>query len=110
MDTKTTQLKTGTILGNASNTASAWFNQNSGTTSNVSLWGFPTRIAVNEFSNHIEMIYKQTYMATLTSYPSPPPQERVFKIIFSCQDGKWHKSEPIYGTIIPESLETYEFD
>jgi hypothetical protein len=47
---------------------------------------------------------------TLTIYPSPPPEERVFKIVYSCVDGKWNKSEKIYGKIIPSQKEYYEFE
>lgn len=73
------------------------------------LWSNPIRVDVFEGSDCIEMIYKQTSMCTLTMYPSPPPQERVFKIVYSCVDGKWHKSERIYGKIIPAQEEQYEF-
>lgn len=31
------------------------------------------------------------------------------KIIYSCIDGKWNKSEPIYGKIIPTQDEYFEF-
>ena len=36
-------------------------------------------------------------------------QPNVFKIVFSCIDGKWNKSDRIYGKIIPPSEESYEF-
>ncbi len=72
-------------------------------------WSFPERVDVIETPDSIELIYKQTSMITYTSWPSPRPSERVFKIVFSCKDGKWHKSEPIYGEIIPASEEKYEF-
>jgi hypothetical protein len=80
------------------------------TTSNFNQWSHPERIEVNEYPDHIEMIYKQTSMITLTSFHAPPPQERVFMIIFSCIDGKWNKSEPIYGKIVPAQNEYYEFN
>lgn len=60
----------------------------SGTTM-ANLWSSPERVAVNEYSDSIEMIYKETSMVTLTILPYRPPQERVFKIVFSCVDGKW---------------------
>lgn len=75
-----------------------------------SLWSTPERVSVDEYDDRIEMIYKQTSMVTLSIYPSPPPEERVYKIIYSCVDGKWNKSEPIFGTINPPTEESYDFD
>lgn len=72
-------------------------------------WSEPTRIKIIENSDSIEMIYKQTSLVSITVLPPPPPTERVFKIIYSCIDGKWNKSEPIYGKIIPATNEKYEF-
>jgi hypothetical protein len=80
------------------------------TTVTLNTWGTPERIQVKEYPDRIEMIYKETSMLTYTIHPSPPPEERVFKIIFSCKDGKWNKSEPIYGEIIPAQEEYYEFE
>lgn len=82
----------------------------SGTNTNINMWGLPIFIKAREVGETIEFLYTQTSMLTLTIYPSPPPAERVFKIVYSCKDGKWNKSEPIYGKIIPASDEYYEFD
>jgi hypothetical protein len=82
----------------------------SATTSILNTWSNPERVEVNEVGQSIEMIYKQTSMLTYTVYPSPPPKVRVFKIVYSCVDGKWNKSEPIYGKIIPAQNEYFEFD
>lgn len=94
------------------NTISANFNlnQSGGTTTNLNMWNYPIRIEVNEYSDYIEMIYKETSMIQLTTYPPRPPEERVFKILFSCVGGKWHKSERIYGKIIPLQNESYNFN
>lgn len=73
-------------------------------------WGAPIFIEAREVGKTIEFIYKQVSNTTLTIYPSPPPEERIFKIIFSCKKGKWHKSEPIYGKIIPAQEEYYDFE
>lgn len=73
-------------------------------------WSSPERISIQEYSDRIEMIYKQVSMITLTIYPPPPSQARVFKIVFSCINGKWNKSQPIYGKIIPTQQEYYEFE
>jgi hypothetical protein len=67
----------------------------SGTTLILDMWDNPIRVEVNEVGETIEMVYKQTSMLTLTIYPSP--KVRVFKIIYSCVDGKWNRSEPIFG-------------
>lgn len=90
-------------------TNSPFTTTSSGTTI-FDLWSFPKRIDVIEYPDKIEIIYKQVSHLTYTIHPSPPPQERVFKIIYSCKDGKWDRSEPIYGTIIPEQKETYSFE
>jgi hypothetical protein len=36
-------------------------------------------------------------------------EKRVYKIIYSIEEGKWKRSEPIYGKIIPATEESYEF-
>ena len=71
-------------------------------------WSNPERLEVNEVGESIEMIYKQTLMTTYSAYP-PLTETRVFKIVYSCIDGKWNKSEPIYGEIIPAQNEYYKF-
>lgn len=73
-------------------------------------WNEPTLINIMEVGETIEFIYKQTSMINYTTYPSLEPEKRVFKIVFSCKNGKWNKSEPIYGTIIPAIDEDYNFD
>lgn len=84
---------------------------NTGTSvTNFNQWNEPTLIKVEEIGETIEFIYKQTSMISYTVYPLPSPEERVFKIVFSCKNGKWNKSEPIYGTIIPATDEDYDFD
>lgn len=72
------------------------------------MWSHPTRLEVRELSDSIEMIYEETSLMNLTIYPSPPPTKRYFKIVFSCVDGKWNKSERIYGKKI-ERQEYFEF-
>lgn len=80
-----------------------------GTTTNtvspIDLWNTPKRVEVNEYPDRIEMIYKQTSMISFKS-----PEERAFKIVYSCVDGKWNKSEPIFGKVIPAQDEYYEFE
>jgi hypothetical protein len=72
------------------------------------MWTNPTRLQVNERIDSIEMIYEETSLATLSINPSPSPQKRYFKIVFSCVDGKFNKSERIYGKKI-EREEYFEF-
>ena len=59
---------------------------------------------INEDS--IELVYIEELIVG-RSWTSP--ERRVYKVVFSCKDGKWHKSEPIYGDIIPQQEERYEF-
>ncbi len=82
----------------------------SGSITGINAWGVPNRVQVNEFENRIEMVYKEVSMITLTIYPSPPPEERIFKIVFSVVDGKWNKSERVYGKIVEAQKEEYTFD
>lgn len=84
-------------------------NKTSGTTC-IWMWQYPTFIEAREVGETIEFIYKETSMFQISIYPPRPPAQRVFKIVYSCKDGKWNKSEPIYGTIIPEQSESYNFD
>jgi hypothetical protein len=83
---------------------------NTGTVITNNLWSTPERVDVIENSDSIEFVYKETSMTSYTSFPSPPPQVRVFKIVFSCVDGKWNKSDRIYGEIIPARDEYYDFE
>lgn len=88
------------------------FSLGSTSTSNFpsdSLWSTPNRIEVREAGESIEFIYKQTYMISNGLLWEQKLQERVFKIVYSCKDGKWNKSEPIFGKIIPQQQEYYEF-
>lgn len=79
-----------------------------GSTTAGYMWSAPTRLEVNELIDSIEMIYEETSLMNLTIYPSPPPVKRYFKIVFSCVDGKWNKSERIYGKKV-ERQEYFEF-
>lgn len=74
-------------------------------TATLNAWNDPVRIDVLEFSDRIEFIYKEISKICFSS----SAEERIFKIIFSCVDGKWSKSDRIYGKIIPPQEETYEF-
>ena len=73
-------------------------------------WSTPERVEIIEHQDRIEFVYKETSMTTLTIHPSPSPMERVFKVVFSCIDGKWNKSDRIYGEIVEQSNEHYNFD
>jgi hypothetical protein len=83
------------------------------TTSTHNEWNEPIRVDVIDTGNSIEMIYVQTKNSVSCGYSHYPyylNEKRVFKIVYSCVDGKWHKSEPIFGRIIPASDEYYDFD
>ena len=69
-------------------------------------WTSPMLIDVREMGESIEFIYKQRATTSFTTYFA---EERVFKIVYSCIEGKWNKSAPIYGEIIPPQSETYLF-
>jgi hypothetical protein len=83
---------------------------NNTTTASSNFWGYPEQLEVNEVGETIEMIYKQTSNAYRTGGLPPYNDTRIFKIVYSCVDGKWNKSEPIYGKIVPAQEEYYDFD
>ena len=89
-------------------THSSFLKTSSGTTT-ISTWSDAERVQVIEFADKIEFIYKETSLMQLGVYPPRSPQQRVFKIIFSCVEGNWNKSERIYGNIIPSTSESYSF-
>ncbi|MCP4984849.1 MAG: hypothetical protein GY928_01930 [Colwellia sp.] len=68
----------------------------------------PTIVDVIEKDNCIEFIYKEMSQCSFGGF-LPETQDKVFKIIFSCKDGVWNKSERIYGEIVPERDEQYIF-
>jgi hypothetical protein len=83
----------------------------SSVTSDGKYWALPLMIKVYENGDSIEMIYKEVLSVQYYTYSYGPTslEERVFKIVYSCIDGKWNKSERIYGQIIPPSGEQYKF-
>jgi hypothetical protein len=75
-----------------------------------SMYNLPVLIEANEVGESVEFTYKEVAAFSYTSFPPSYPPDRVFKIVFSCVNGKWNKSGRIYGRIIAASKETYEFD
>lgn len=73
------------------------------------MWNPPIFKEVKEVGESIEMIYTQTSSFSRTGGLPTYHYERAVKIVYSCVDGKWHKSEPIYGKILPPKGECYEF-
>lgn len=69
----------------------------------------PEMVSADEVGDSIEIVYKQESMLYRTGGLPPYNDTRVYKIIYSCVDGKWNKSEPIYGKIIPQQTEYYQF-
>lgn len=80
----------------------------SNSTTQIKPWNNPELVNVIENSDNIEFIYKETSI-TKSYFTTELTQERVFKIVFSCVDGKWNKSNRIYGTINPSQTEYYTF-
>lgn len=60
-----------------------------------------------EGDDFIELVYIQDPPYWISSSNI---SKQVFKIKYSCVDGKWNKSQPIYGKHIPASGESYEFE
>lgn len=75
------------------------------------MWSSPYLIKTEEVGETIELTYKQTSMIiNYLGSRNNKPDERVFKKIYSCKDGKWNKSERIYGKIVPTTEESYLFE
>ncbi len=109
MDIDTGITNSGTINGGQSVALGAMsFGMTGTTVSYFNCWSTPQRISVEEVGDTIEMVFTETSNMSLSMYP-PPPERRVFKIIYSCKEGKWDKSERIYGEIIPAQDEDYVF-
>jgi hypothetical protein len=64
-------------------------------------------IEANEVGDTVEFIYEEVPNFV---YTNMQPENKVFKIVFSCKDGLWNKSDRIYGIIIPSTEEYYEFE
>jgi hypothetical protein len=99
---------TGTVTSGHSALGANTFNSTG--TSTLNTWYYPERIEVREVGESIEMIYKQTSSFSRTGGLPPYHDTRLYKIVYSCVDGEWNKSEPIYGKIIPAQDESYQFE
>lgn len=86
------------------------YNSPIGSTTVSGNWSNPLLIETREIGETIEMIFSTTSNMIYTAYPPREPEKRIFKIVFSCIDGKWNKSDRIYGKIIPARDQHYEFD
>ena len=84
-----------------------WLGSSATNITNANLWSNPELIETNVLDSSVELIYKQVY---LVSNSWQTPSRRALKIIFSCIDGKWNKSEPVYGEIISAQEEYYTFN
>jgi len=97
----------GTITSRSDN--SLRVSSTTSSTTSINQWSEPFHLETNELEDSIEMIYEEVSNMVLSIYPSRPPEKRHFKIVFSCVDGKWNKSERIYGKKI-EGFSYFEFD
>jgi hypothetical protein len=74
-------------------------------------WSEPHLVDVDEGENYLALTYTQSKVSCFyTGYSathSDVGSRRVYKIIYSCRGGKWHKSDKIYGRIVPPTEETY---
>ena len=80
------------------------------TKTSLGMFNQPERIDILEIGESIHIVYMETSQLQLAVYPPRPPEKRVFKIVYSCIDGKWNKSDRIYGMIMPPLKETYIFE
>lgn len=83
--------------------------KNDGTSSTISgQWSVPQQMDVIEKPDCLEIIYKET--SNLWVGTHLVPEQRVFKIVYSCKEGEWHKSDRIYGKIHLAQRERYSFE
>lgn len=81
-----------------------------GTSYQFNEWDLPDLVLTSVFPDKIELIYTQNSLVTYTHFDTNYDSRAVFKVVYSCVDGKWHESERIYGTIVPSTQESYNFD
>ena len=81
-----------------------------GTSNTLAMWHPAILVETEEVGESIEMTYRQSPMFSYSTFGQSQPPDRVCKIVFSCKDGKWHKSEPVYGKIIAAQSEYFEFE
>ncbi len=70
-------------------------------------WSEPYLIDTIVDKGCIELIYRQD--STITYVINIEPYIKIFKVIYSCKNGKWHESKRIEGSYISARDETYEF-
>ena len=82
------------------------------TSANINTWSTPELLETRECQESIEMVYKQTSNISygIHSFMNSHDTERIYKIVYSCVEGKWHKSEPIFGKIVPAQDAYYDFE
>ena len=91
----------------------AGFSGTSSTTNygDLNQWSEPNMVSLEEVGDTIEMIFTQySTIHYCNSILNRSPKRRVFKIIYSCINGKWNKSDRIFGEIILATNEDYIFD
>ena len=55
-------------------------------------YGKPKLISVSDYGETVEVTYIETATAYISYGYNDTPPRRVFKIVYSCVDGKFHKS------------------
>jgi hypothetical protein len=95
------QLLTGdSIITSGSTSTWASYNRND--------WTEPNLVEVDEGKNYLALTYTEDRVSNFYNGTSGSVESRrVYKVIYSCIGGKWHKSEKIYGKIVPPTKETY---
>lgn len=75
---------------------------------NIDQWTEPNLVEVDEGENYLALTYTEDRISNFYNATSGSAESRrVYKVIYSCRGGKWHKSEKIYGKIVPPTKETY---
>jgi hypothetical protein len=100
------------ITGNSSTTINNSNNIPLGSTTLINIinqYTIPEHVKTEILEDSIEIFYKEYLMPSGFNIYSLE-QQKCFKIIYSCIDGKWNISERIYGKIIPAHDEYFEFD
>lgn len=82
-------------------------NENTSTSANFIYGQTPSLVKTIVNEDSIELIYK---IPSMVSNGFGLGADIIYKIIYSCKDGKWHQSDRIPGEVVEATKESYEFN
>ena len=86
------------------------FDEGNTGTVNTDGFGYPCLIDTIVKQDSIELVYRRDPLFSYTvSEHVAQPDPKIFKVIYSCKNKKWHQSERIEGSFVGVKDETYQF-